>query len=143
VTVEITYAWCVLFLLRRHLRRAVLARNATRPELLTLKIVFGKRRFNAIRLPMVISVLDHAHAPGFSGLRLFVVFLPGWLLLRRREARLCYMGHVTMENRHGLAVAGIVTHASGTAERRAAEIMLEAEGRKAGHRITAGCGQGL
>jgi len=23
-----------------------------------------------------------------------------------REARLCYMGHVTMENRHGLAVAG-------------------------------------
>jgi hypothetical protein len=36
-----------------------------------------------------------------------------------REARLCYMGHV--ENRHGLAVAGIVTHASGTAERRAAE----------------------
>jgi transposase len=55
-----------------------------------------------------------------------------------REARLCYMGHVTMENRHGLAVAGIVTHASGTAERRAAEIMLEAEGRKAGRRITAG-----
>jgi hypothetical protein len=48
------------------------------------------------------------------------------------------MGHVTMENRHGLAVAGIVTHASGTAERRAAEIMLEAEGRKAGRRITAG-----
>jgi hypothetical protein len=79
VTVEITYAWCVLFLLRRHLRRAVLARNATRPELLTLKIVFGKRRFNAIRPPMVISVLDHAHAPGFYGLRVFVVFLPGWL----------------------------------------------------------------
>jgi transposase len=26
-----------------------------------------------------------------------------------REAKLCYMGHVTMENRHGLAVAGIVT----------------------------------
>lgn len=51
---------------------------------------------------------------------------------------ICYMGHVTMENRHGLAVAGIVTHASGTAERRAAEIMLEAEGRKAGRRITAG-----
>ena len=23
-----------------------------------------------------------------------------------REARLCYMGHATMENRHGLAVAG-------------------------------------
>jgi transposase len=26
-----------------------------------------------------------------------------------REAKLCYMGHVTMENRHGLAVAGMVT----------------------------------
>jgi transposase len=38
-----------------------------------------------------------------------------------REAKLCYMGHATMENRHGLAVAGMVTHANG-----------------AGHRITAG-----
>ncbi len=43
-----------------------------------------------------------------------------------REAKLCYMGHATMENRHGLAVAGMVTHASGTAERRASEIMLKA-----------------
>src|SRR6266511_238280 len=29
-----------------------------------------------------------------------------------REAKLCYMGHATMENRHGLAVAGRVTPAS-------------------------------
>ena len=29
-----------------------------------------------------------------------------------REAKLCYMGHATMENRHGLAVAGRVTHAN-------------------------------
>jgi transposase len=28
-----------------------------------------------------------------------------------REAKLCYMGHATMETRHGLAVAGRVTHA--------------------------------
>ena len=35
-----------------------------------------------------------------------------------REAKLSYMGHVTMENRHGLAVAGMVTHATGTAARR-------------------------
>src|ERR1700736_6580127 len=28
-----------------------------------------------------------------------------------REAKLCYMGHATMENRHGLAVAGMVTAA--------------------------------
>ena len=55
-----------------------------------------------------------------------------------REAKLCYMGHATMENRHGLAVAGMVTHANGTAERRAAEIMLKARSKAAGHRITAG-----
>jgi hypothetical protein len=33
-----------------------------------------------------------------------------------REAKLCYMGHAIMENRHGLAVAGMVTQADGTAE---------------------------
>ncbi|MGC2123530.1 MAG: IS5 family transposase [Xanthobacteraceae bacterium] len=55
-----------------------------------------------------------------------------------REAKLCYMGHVTMENRHGLAVAGIVTSATGTAERRAAERMLKTKAREIGHRITAG-----
>ena len=48
------------------------------------------------------------------------------------------MGHATMENRHGLAVAGIVTHANGTAERRASEIMLKARSKAAGRRITAG-----
>jgi transposase len=37
-----------------------------------------------------------------------------------QESRLCYMGHAIMENRHGLAVSGEVTHASGTAEREAA-----------------------
>ena len=55
-----------------------------------------------------------------------------------REAKLSYMGHATMENRHGLAVAGMVTHANGTAERRAAEVMLKAKSKTAGHRITAG-----
>jgi DDE family transposase len=55
-----------------------------------------------------------------------------------REAKLCYMGHATMENRHGLAVAGMVTHANGTAERRASETMLKAKSKAAGHRITAG-----
>jgi hypothetical protein len=52
-----------------------------------------------------------------------------------REAKLCYMGHATRENRHGLAVAGIVTQASGTAERRASEIMLKARIKAAGRRI--------
>jgi hypothetical protein len=53
-------------------------------------------------------------------------------------AKLCYMGHATMENRHGLAVAGMVTQASGTAERRAAETMLKAKAKDAGPRITVG-----
>ena len=55
-----------------------------------------------------------------------------------REARLCYMGHATMENRHGLAVAGMVTLANGTAERRASETMLKAKAKETGHRITVG-----
>jgi transposase len=55
-----------------------------------------------------------------------------------KEARLCYMGHVTMENRNGLAVGGRVTHATGTAERRASEEMLKAKVKEAGGRITVG-----
>jgi transposase len=55
-----------------------------------------------------------------------------------REAKLCYMGHATMENRHGLAVAGMVTLANGTAERRASQVMLKAKAREAGCRITVG-----
>src|SRR5271169_2833172 len=34
-----------------------------------------------------------------------------------QPAKLSYMGHALMENRHGLAVYGLVTHATGTAER--------------------------
>lgn len=55
-----------------------------------------------------------------------------------REAKLCYMGHATMENRHGLAVAGMVTQATGTAERRASETMLRTKAKEAGRRITVG-----
>src|SRR5277367_1005583 len=55
-----------------------------------------------------------------------------------REAKLSYMGHATTENRHGLAVAGMVTHANGSAERRASEIMLKARSKAVGRRITAG-----
>jgi transposase len=54
-----------------------------------------------------------------------------------REAKLCFMGHVIMENRHGLAVAGMVTTADGTAERNAAQAMLKATRKAVGHRITA------
>ena len=54
-----------------------------------------------------------------------------------KESKLCYMGHATMENRNGLAVAGLVTQANGTAERAASEKMLR--GKASRHtRITGG-----
>ena len=40
------------------------------------------------------------------------------------EAKLCYLGHVAMENRNGLVVDTMVTLASGTAERDAAIEMI-------------------
>src|SRR6185312_8746427 len=55
-----------------------------------------------------------------------------------QESRLCYMGHATMENRSKLAVAGMVTHAGGKAERRASLKMLKKIARKKSRRITAG-----
>jgi transposase len=54
-----------------------------------------------------------------------------------REARLSYMGHAVMENRNGLAVAGTVSEANGSAERRASEAMLKRKARR-WRRITAG-----
>lgn len=38
---------------------------------------------------------------------------------------LCYQGHALMENRHGLVVSAVVTHADGTGERAAALAMLD------------------
>lgn len=40
-------------------------------------------------------------------------------------AILCYQGHVLMENRNGLVVGTVVTHADGTGERAAALAMLD------------------
>jgi transposase len=53
-----------------------------------------------------------------------------------RESRLCFMGHVLMENRNGLAVEAALTRATGTAEREAALAMLGC--RKSKRRITLG-----
>lgn len=55
-----------------------------------------------------------------------------------QPAKLCYIGHVLMENRNGLAVAGGVSQATGTAER---EMALQLLGRRPGppqRRITLG-----
>jgi transposase len=44
-----------------------------------------------------------------------------------QEAKLSYLGHVLMENRHGLAVQTALTQATGTAEREAAVAMMAAQ----------------
>jgi transposase len=54
-----------------------------------------------------------------------------------QESRLCYIGHVLMENRNGIAVAGEVTQATGTAEREAALDLIDAH-RPGRGRITLG-----
>jgi transposase len=57
-----------------------------------------------------------------------------------KEARLCHMGHLLMENRNGLIVDATLTAATGTAEREAALDML---GRQPGrHRATLGADKG-
>lgn len=55
-----------------------------------------------------------------------------------QPARLCYIGHALMENRHGLAVGGGITQATGTAEREAALALVEARRGRSPRRITLG-----
>jgi transposase len=53
-----------------------------------------------------------------------------------QPAKLCYLGHALMENRNGLAVGGLITKASGYAEREAALTLLDQRGRA--RRVTLG-----
>jgi transposase len=55
-----------------------------------------------------------------------------------QPAKLCYMGHALMENRHGLAVGGGVSQASGTAERDKALELVEGPRGRRRRRITLG-----
>ena len=55
-----------------------------------------------------------------------------------QEAKLAFLGHVVMENRNGLAVAGTVSEANGTAERRYAEGLLKKLARKLRRRVSVG-----
>lgn len=52
------------------------------------------------------------------------------------ESKLAYLGHILMENRHGLVVDSRVTQATGTAEREAAADLVDALG--GSQRITLG-----
>jgi transposase len=58
-----------------------------------------------------------------------------------RESVLCYMGHALMENRHGLAVGGELTHATGTAEREAALELVDRH--RPARRVTPGGDKGF
>jgi len=53
-----------------------------------------------------------------------------------QPSRLCFMGHLLIENRHGLIVDARTTHATGRAERETAEAMIGAATR--GRRATLG-----
>ena len=55
---------------------------------------------------------------------------------RGQSSRLCYMGHLLMENANALIVDAALTRASGTAEREAALAMLERQGKR--RRVTLG-----
>lgn len=59
-----------------------------------------------------------------------------------RPAQLCYMGHALMENRNGFAVGAHLTHADGTAERRAAIDLLDAHDPGSTRQITLGADKG-
>ena len=59
---------------------------------------------------------------------------------RRTGAQLCYMGHVLMDNRHGLVVDALITRAEGKGEHKGAISMIEEM--KGTHRITLGCDKG-
>lgn len=59
---------------------------------------------------------------------------------RGKEAKLCFAGHVLMENRNGLVVDVAITQATGTAEREAALDMLEQV--PVSRRITVGADKG-
>ena len=55
-----------------------------------------------------------------------------------QPAKLCYMGHALMENRNGLAVGGVVSQATGTAEREQALSLVDRHRGRRKRRITLG-----
>jgi len=59
-----------------------------------------------------------------------------------QASKLCFMGHLLMENRNGLIVQAKLTQASGTAEREAALVMIDRH-RPAGRRVTVGGDKGF
>jgi transposase len=79
---------------------------------------------------------NHTHASSTDPQALLARKGPG------KETRLCYAGHVLMENRNGLIVDIELTQATGTAERDAALVMLDRLERKGQGRVTLGADKG-
>jgi transposase len=57
---------------------------------------------------------------------------------RGKEAKLCFMGHALMENRHGLVVQAEATEANGMAERKAALEMIDQQVPGTSNQLTLG-----
>ena len=55
-----------------------------------------------------------------------------------KEAKLCFMGHALMENRHGLVVQAEATEANGTAERKTALELLDRQAPGTSNQLTLG-----
>jgi transposase len=55
-----------------------------------------------------------------------------------QESKLSFLGHVVMDNRHGIVVCTSYTQANGTAERSAGQTMLKKVKGKRKHRLTVG-----
>ena len=55
-----------------------------------------------------------------------MVYFCAAVLSPGKEAKLAYLGHVLLDHRHGLVANVCATHATGTAERDAAVVLLEA-----------------
>ncbi len=59
-----------------------------------------------------------------------------------KETKMCFSGHVLMENRHGLVVDLELTRATGTSEREAATLMLRRTRQRTRRRFTLGADKG-
>ena len=59
-----------------------------------------------------------------------------------KEAKLSFMGHVVIDNRHGLVVSTRYTKATGRAEREAAQEMIKQVKRRRSRRLTLGADKG-
>ena len=62
--------------------------------------------------------------------------------IKGKEARLCYQGHLLVENRHGLTVDCALTKATGRAEEEAALALLAGERERRRGRMTVGADRG-